>query len=68
MKNNILILAILFVGILIGNTISEITYKKRKVAEVKRDFPQIFKKSLFAFGVLVFFTYLYYVLGISFKD
>jgi len=60
------VLSFLFVLILLGNCISEITFKKKTFSEVKRDFPRLLRNCAIVFAVLIFFICLFHFIGIDF--
>ena len=62
------VLSFLFVLILLGNCISQITFKKRTFSEVKRDFPRLLRNSSIAFAALIFFICLFHFIGIDFVN
>jgi len=55
----------LFLMALIGTFVSEITYRKRTIQEVRRDWRQIARKTSLIFGVFVVASILWNVFGVK---
>ena len=64
MKIVLIFLLIYIVG-LFFTFLSEITYKKRKLSEVKKDYKRIWRDATLVYSVFVIATAIYFLLGIQ---
>ncbi len=64
----VFVLLVVFPICLLCSFISEITYKKRTLGEVKKDSKKIIRKTSFIYAVFVIATIVYQVLGITFEE
>ena len=64
MKIVLIFLTIYIVG-LFFSFLSEITYKKRKFSEVKKDYKRIWRNATIVYCIFIAATAIYYFLGIK---
>ena len=62
------VMSFLFLLILLGNCISELSFKKKTFSEMKRDFPRLLRNSAIAFAALIFFIWLFHFIGLDFVN
>ncbi len=60
--------AMIYLLILLLSFLSEVTYKKRTIAEVKNDAKSIIKKASIVYIVFIGATVFYHLAGVNFND
>ena len=64
----IIVLVLIYPIILLLSFVSEFTYKKKTIDEIKKDSKQIIRTTSISYAVFIIATIVYQMLGITFQE